>query len=162
MPLKAIASAKVQVYPVKSKKAEEFLAFIHPTESIEDVLVFEELNALAALRCLIVTKEIIGWGQPGKEKKGFFSLGWAEEKVIVPFSQVCEIFYERAGLMKSVGGQVYQKPKLDYRNKFGVRESVLIPTEQFCEQTKSLLAWDQHKNAEAFVMFLRNWVQRPS
>ena len=71
------------------------------------------------------------------------------------------MIYQRTGLIGTVAkNEIYQKPRIEYRNSFGVKESTLIPTEKFKEQTKSLFAMDQHKRAEAFVLFLKNWASK--
>ena len=157
--VKAIDPKAVGLY-AKSKIAQDFLAFISPSETADDVLFFEPLGIVSG-RFLIVTTAIIGWGRPGIEKKGFFSPGQTEEKTVIPHSQIIDVIYLRTGLIgKVAGNETYQRPRMEYRNAFGVKESVLIPTEKFKEQTKSLLAMDQHKNAEAFVLFLKNWASK--
>lgn len=158
-PVKSVTADGITLAP-KSKGAQEFLAFISPSETPDDILFFEELNSLTK-RSLIVTTSILGWGNPGKEKKGFFSLGWAEEKTVIPYLQIIDVIYQRTGLIGTVAkNEIYQKPRIEYRNSFGVKESTLIPTEKFKEQTKSLFAMDQHKRAEAFVLFLKNWASK--
>lgn len=155
-PVKAVTADGI-TYAPKSKDAQEFQAFMSPSETPDDIIFYEELNPLTK-RGLIVTTAIMGWGQKAKEKKGFFSIGCPEEKIVIAHNSVVDVSYIRTGLLGNVpGNELYQRPKIEFRNAFGVKESALIPTEKFKEQTKSLFAMDQHKRAEAFVLFLKNW-----
>lgn len=170
-PLKGLICNNIVLYPIASassqkinanelQRVKDFLTFISPSENIEDVLLFEKLPAALAERGLIVTKQVIGWGQRGKEKKGFFSIGWAEEKVVIPCTSTIQVIYTNTGMFGTVEGQEFcQRPKVEYRNPSGVKESAIIPTEQFSEQGSSLIG-NKHAKAEALTTFLNKWLRR--
>ena len=146
-----------------SKSADDaldaLLAFIGPSESRNDVLCFEQ-NSDSSKDCLLVTTGYLCFGVPPKEKKGFFSIAVAGSKLVIPRQDVIGVRYERPGYFDSKK----ECPIFDFRNNFGVKETrdlysgFLGVASGFFVMLKS--SGLNHERPEAFVAFMKNWIQR--
>lgn len=149
----------VLLYPVSAddgvyeKAMLDLLGFLSPEETRDDVILYENNFVTVNSECIIVTSRILGWGKRGQPKKGFFSPSIEEKKVIIPREGLLEVTYAKPGIFDTKE----PRPVVHYRNPFGVKTSVVLPTAYFKMHQQAIGGFPRHERAEAMVTFLMNW-----